>query len=82
MPSVNRVWGTYLWSIGFVPYPLPTVCPDCYTVKDFCRENPVGTFILSTNSHVIAIIDGDYYDEWDSGEETPTIVWRRITNAR
>lgn len=77
MPSVNKVWGNYLRSIGFVEYPFFNVCPDCYTVRDFCYDHPFGTFILATGSHVIAVIDGDYYDAWDSGDEMPLSVWRR-----
>lgn len=77
MPSVNKVWGTFLSSIGFRRYPLPNTCPDCYTIRDFCEDNPFGVFILATGSHVVAVINGDYYDAWDSGDELPTSVWRR-----
>ena len=77
MPSANKVWGTYLSSIGFTSAPIFGRCPDCYTVRDFCMDNPYGTYILATGSHVIAVIDGDYYDAWDSGDELPTTVWRR-----
>lgn len=77
MPSVNKVWSNYLRSIGFVDYPFAYVCPDCYTVRDFCYDHPFGIFILATGSHVIAVIDGDYYDAWDSGDEMPIAVWRR-----
>ena len=77
MPSVNTVWGNYLASIGFSKFPVLDRCPNCYTIKDFCRDNPRGTFILATGSHVIAVIDGDYYDAWDSGDEIPSSVWRR-----
>lgn len=82
MPSVNNVWGTYLKSIGFVPYPLPTNCPDCYSIRDFCNENRYGTYILATGSHVVAVIDGNYCDAWDSGDEMPIQVWRREVHAR
>ena len=77
MPSVNKVWGALLTSIGFRQYALPNTCPDCYTIRDFCIDNPNGIFILATGSHVVAVIDGDYYDAWDSGDELPTSVWRR-----
>lgn len=77
MPSVDNVWGNYLRTIGFKRYALPNTCPDCYTVRDFCNDNPIGTFILATGSHAIAVIDGNYYDAWDSGDELPTAVWRR-----
>lgn len=81
MPSVNKVWGNYLSSIGFVSYPVLDRCPDCYTIRDFCRDYPFGTFILATGSHVVCVIDGDYYDAWDSGDEQPISVWRRETYA-
>lgn len=77
MPSVNKVWGALLTSIGFRQYALPNTCPNCYTIRDFCIDNPDGVFILATGSHVVAVIDGDYYDAWDSGDELPTSVWRR-----
>ena len=78
MPSVDKVWGTYLQSIGFRQFPIPNTCPYCYTIRDFCIDNPTGVFILATGSHVVAVIDGDYYDTWDSGDELPTSVWRRV----
>ena len=77
MPSVNKVWGSYLTSSGFVRSSLPTNCPDCYTVRDFCAENKTGIYILATGSHVVAVVDGNYCDAWDSGDEMPIEVWRR-----
>lgn len=81
MPSVNEVWGTYLSTIGFSRYFLPDTCPVCYTVRDFCYDHPHGTYILATNTHVITVINGNYYDAWDSGSEVPLTVWRRDHHA-
>jgi hypothetical protein len=75
MPSANNVWGAYLKGKGFKRNIIPTECPDCYTVRDFCREHPRGTFILALSTHVVAVINGDYYDTWDSGDETPIYYW-------
>ena len=77
MPSANHVWGAYLRRKGFKRNIIPDTCPDCYTVEDFCRDNPKGVYILALPSHVIAVIDGDYYDTWDSGGEVPIYFWER-----
>ena len=81
MPSANRVWMTYLKNAGFRKYIIPDTCPDCYTVRDFCMDNPDGTFVLwvdgQQNGHVVCVIDGNYYDTWDSGNEFPVFFWRK-----
>ena len=79
MPSSNAVWGEYLHNNGYRRYVLPDICPQCYTVKEFCRDNPQGSFLLATGSHVVTVIDGDYYDAWDSGNEVPIYYWRKET---
>lgn len=77
MPTSNAVWGSYLADSGYSRYAIPNTCPACYTVSDFCADNPHGTFILGTGSHAVAVIDGDYYDAWDSGDEVPIFFWRK-----
>lgn len=77
MPSSNEVWGSYLKHNGFKKTVIPDTCPNCYTVKDFCMDYPKGRFLLSTGSHVIAVVDGNYYDTWDSGDELPIYYWER-----
>ena len=71
MPSGNSIWGTYLKRQGYVRKWLPDTCPDCYTVEDFCYDNPKGRFL------VVAVVDGDYYDTWDSGKEIPIYYWTK-----
>lgn len=77
MPSSNAVWGSYLHRMGYRRTVIPNTCPDCYTVKDFCEDNPQGTFILATGTHVIAVKDGNYFDTWDSGNEIPIYYWKK-----
>lgn len=77
MASSNSVWGSYLRSRGFLQITIPNTCPDCFTIRDFCKDNPQGTFVAGTGSHVVAIVDGNYYDAWDSGDEIPVYYFRR-----
>lgn len=65
----NDVWNEVLYSLGFKKRIAPDTCPTCYTIKQFCEDNPTGTYVVATGSHVVAVIDGDYYDTWDSGEQ-------------
>ena len=76
MPSADSVWGEYLYLQGFEPFLLPSVCPACITIEEFCRHYPIGTYIIGTGSHAVAVIDGNYYDSWNSGREIPTFFWK------
>ncbi|MBR6051139.1 MAG: hypothetical protein IKP68_08060 [Clostridia bacterium] len=75
MPSSNDVWGSYLRSLGFDREPIPNTCPDCYRVRDFCLDHPEGAYILVCQSHVVASVDGDYFDTWNSGDEPIYFYW-------
>ena len=78
MMHKNYVWGSLLEDYGFNRVSLPDTCPQCYTVSEFARDNKKGTFVLGTGSHVVTVIDGDWYDMWDSGAEVPIVVyWRK-----
>lgn len=77
MPSADKVWGEYLYRIGFDRYSVRNTCPNCYTVQDFCRDHPYGTYILKTHGHVVAVVNGDYYDTFDSGSDTVIYYWAK-----
>ena len=77
MPSSNAVWNAQLISEGFKRGIIPNTCPDCYTVKQFAEEHPQGTYVLGTGTHAVAVIDGDYYDAWDSGNKIPIYFYYR-----
>lgn len=77
MMHKNWVWGDLLIEKGYSRYALPNTCPRCYTVADFAKDHPIGTYILGTGEHVVAVVDGDWYDTWDSGDEVPIIYYWR-----
>lgn len=82
MPSANVAWMEYLSNRGFKRYIIPDTCPMCYTVKQFAEDHPVGTYVLSTGTHVVAVEDGNYYDSWDSGQEVPIFYFERKGGRR
>lgn len=73
MPESNDVWEEYLHDLGCTR----SMCFTQHNVKDFCKKHPHGKYILCTYQHVVTVIDGDYYDTWDSGNEIPIYYWKR-----
>lgn len=37
------------------------------TVAEFAKANPKGSYICSVAHHEVAVVDGQYFDTWDSG---------------
>ena len=37
------------------------------TVDSFAKDHPEGSFICNIANHEVAVVDGKYYDTWDSG---------------
>ena len=75
--DANYVWIGWLKKHGFRMSQIPDSCPRCYSVRQFCRDNPEGSYILGTGTHAVAVIDGDYYDTFDSGDLVPIFYLRR-----
>lgn len=77
MPSANAIWGEVLVHQGFKRYKLETCCPPDFTVKDFCQMHPEGVYVLGLQGHVVTVVDGLYYDTWDSGERLVLNYWKK-----
>lgn len=75
MPSSDSVWGAVLRQNRFYRKAIENSCPDCYTARDFCIDNPRGTFVLAFGGHVATVVNGDIYDSWNSLNETPVYMW-------
>lgn len=75
MPSSDNVWNEYLKNKGLTRYIVPDICPDCYTVRQFANDHPTGSYVVFVGQHVVAVIDGNYIDTWDSGDRIPIYYW-------
>jgi hypothetical protein len=78
MPDQGAVWGAFLRKHGFKRAIIPNDCPDCFSVADFADEHPRGIYVLAINGnpgHVVTVIDGEYFDIWDSGDEIPSFYY-------
>ena len=72
MPSANHVWGHYLTDKGFVR----ELCQES-TVRAFADNHSEGIYILAISGHVVAVVNGAYYDTFDSGDMTPIYYWKK-----
>ncbi len=71
--SANKVWGEYLADNGYVRYE-PDYPMDVYK---FCCNFPHGTYVLGLDGHVLTVVDGRYFDTWDSGGKNVIYFWER-----
>ncbi len=71
--SANKVWGEYLADNGYVRYE-PDYPMDVYK---FCCNFPHGTYVLGLDGHVVTVVDGRYWDTWDSGGKNVIYFWER-----
>ena len=77
VPTANEVWGSVLRQNGFVREIIPNTCPDCYTVAEFAKDNKTGVYVVATDDHAVAVVDGNYYDTFDCGKEVAIYYWRK-----
>ena len=73
--SSDTVWGALLRQNGFRRYAVANTCPDCYTVAEFCKDHPNGTYVIKSPGHVATVVNGALYDSWDSSGQTVIYYW-------
>ena len=71
----NDVISAVLRMHGFYKENLPCTDKDCYTVREFAMDNPVGTYVVGTGSHVVCNINRNFFDSWNSGDESVIYFW-------
>ena len=75
MPDQKAAIKALMEMLGYENHLIPNTCPKCYTIRDFAFDFPRGKYLVATGSHVVAVIDGNYYDAFDSGNEVPLNYW-------
>ena len=71
MPSESDSIARCLTARGFKK----DFCEGCKSIAEFAHNHPRGKFILMTGGHMVAVIDGNYYDALNTGSETPVYFW-------
>lgn len=69
--DANKIWGKYLEKQGCRRFVISDPYDTRYTLRQFCEDNPKGTYVVGTGTHAVAVIQGDYYDTFNSGSITP-----------
>lgn len=63
-----RIRNKMVESLGFKYHPVSnkkgTKRP---TIEEFAQDHPHGRYICNVANHEVAVVDGRYYDTWDSG---------------
>lgn len=76
----GNVFGSVLRQHSFYKELIPNTCPDCYTADDFCRDHPIGTYVLVFGAHIATVQNGNIYDTWDSSRMIPIYYWYKKEN--
>ena len=77
MPNKDSTLSLYMKEKGYKRYLIPEECPVCYSIRDFAREYRHGKYLVLTGNHAVAVMNGDYYDTTDSGEEIPLYYYKK-----
>lgn len=76
MPSSNAVWGSYLKANGFTK----GITEPLTSLGKFCKEHSTGTYVVALNNHVVTVVNGTFFDTWDSGDEIILYYWQKGEN--
>lgn len=50
---------------------------DRETVQEFCLKHNYGKYILHVRGHLVTVVDGFFYDTWNSGEKKVTHFYEK-----
>lgn len=68
MPNGKQCYESYLKENGFTYHGISNKKGSKRpTVDRFAKDHKSGIFFLNVANHCIAVVDGFYYDTWESG---------------
>ena len=47
------------------------------TINEFAASHTVGTYVVKTRGHLVAIVNGFYYDSYNSGDKKVTVYYTK-----
>ena len=78
MPNGKACYEKYLISNNFLYHGISNKKGSKRpTVDSFTKEHKEGTYLLRVAHHCVAVVDGIYYDTWDSGDCCLYGYWER-----
>lgn len=76
MPNNKPAYEKYLADKGFKWYGIKVAKGKKRpTAESFCKEHKTGTYILRQAHHLVTVVDGKYYDTWESGDRGVYGYW-------
>lgn len=76
--TMDECWKEYLIRHGFTYHGIKVKKGSKRpTVSSFAKEHKKGTYILRVANHIVACVDGYYYDIWDSGNCSLYGYWEK-----
>ena len=78
MPNNEKCYEEYLKANGYKWIGIKaTKGSKRPTVDSFTKEHETGTYILQVAHHLVASVEGKYYDTWNSGSKSLYGYWTR-----
>ena len=76
MPNCKPAYEEYLKIKGFIYQGISNKKGSKRpTVESFTKEHPIGTYYLNVANHCVAVVDGKFYDTWNSGHKSLYGYW-------
>lgn len=80
MPNSQACFVRYLTESGFTYHGISNKKGSKRpTVDRFAKDHGNGTYFVNVANHVVAVVDGIYYDTWDSGHKSLYGYWEMTT---